>query len=329
MIIPKERIKKLPKVEIPLRNKLATYGTSFFDMKVCDIDSLLQTYDLNWKVEKRPLYVLDESGNKIQVENCFGITKTYIDKSGNLKDKVLGLAKKDYRVSQNTDLISIVKPLLNANKNLKIASAGEFNDGKLVYIQIKLENLDILGDKIETYLTILSSNDCTKKIQVCLLHDRIHCHNVFLRPLGENAIKISHTKNIDKRIYDVQKTLDIIQKSQNDLIILYKKMIKIKVTDVTISKITDHFLNIKKGNELSTRKKNLKEAFNECVIKEYTSHKNCDHTLYGIWNAIVCFSNHHSLDLYSSHIRKEYVMIGGGFKEINRAWDYLRKEFLA
>ena len=325
-MLPKNfKIKKAPKVLKLERNKLATYGTSFFDYKTCDLDSLLQVYGLDWKVEKKPLYIFDELESKIQVQNFYGITKVYTDKK--IKDKVLGISKKDYRVSQNKDLISIASPILEANKNLKIASAGEFNDGRLVYIQIKLEILDILGDKIDTYITILSSNDCTKKIQVCLLHDRISCHNVFLRPL-ENAIKISHTKNINKYIYNVQKTLEIIQKTQEDLVILYKKMIKIKVNDITLAKTMNHFLDIKSEKELSIRKKNLKQAFLECITREYASHKNCDHTLYGIWNAVVCFFNHHSLDLYSTDIRKEYVMNGGGFKEINKMFDYLKKEYL-
>lgn len=316
--VPKVKVPplKTPKPEKLIRNRLATYGKPFVHTKQCTTESVLEVYNLNWQIKKLPLFVEADNGAKFMADNAFGITK--------IKDenfyRVLGVARKDYRVSPNSSLIEIAKVLTTFRPSLAISEAGELFEGRIVYIQLGHNDLDISGDKIKSYLVILSSNDCTRKTQICVLLDHQQSHSVFLKQLQENSLKLSHTQARDKRSHDAEKILNSFKNEETKIMETYKKMASISVTQALLDNIIEHTFKLTPSN-VSTRKKNICDAFLECLQLEYKAHPS-SHTLYDVWKAILSFFTHYSLDT-SEKERKEYVLAGGGFKEVNKAWNFI------
>ena len=292
-----------------------TYGTSLFENKDSDIDNMLEKHGLNWNVSKiQGGFLHPETGEFVQAEDYFFTVRDD-------KMKALGICNKKYVVGQNTDLINIIRTVMEKG-DLKIAFADELNGGKLVYVGLEMpEHYEIHGEKMKSYIVAGTSHDRSKKTFFGVSNVSVVCENTFFTIANEVAIKIAHTKNREDHLQKASDVHSLINKLQRQLKMIFNEFGKKEVNDATVKKIVQHTLNINSKEEISTRKSNMSNALMEAISFAMSS-KTTRGNLWGTWNGITLFYNHYNQDINDPQARREDIMLGGSNSSMQRSFEF-------
>lgn len=144
----------------------------------------LQFAGLNYTVEKRPLYTLDninfdllnaladEIEPEVNVPNYYATIRTDTE-------EVLGVVGKDYQIVQNTEAFSFFDSIVGNDKGIKYETAGALGNGERIFITAKLPEYIRIGkdDLIEQFLFLTTSHDGFGSITASFTPIRICCQN--------------------------------------------------------------------------------------------------------------------------------------------------------
>jgi phage/plasmid-like protein (TIGR03299 family) len=131
---------------------------------------------LDWKVEKRPLYIAGKSkvdgipviGN--QAEDRFAIVRAE-------DDKVLGTVGSAYTPIQNEEAFAFLDALVGEGLTM-FHTAGSLFGGRRVFITCKLpDSVHVGPDQIDKYLALANAHDGSMKLHLKWTPIRIVCWN--------------------------------------------------------------------------------------------------------------------------------------------------------
>lgn len=177
----------------------------------------------------------------------------------------------DYTVYQNNEALTIVDELLNTGK-CKIESAGSIDEGRRVFVCLKLEQGIKVGatDQIFQYLLLVNSHDGTLAITAMFTNVRVVCNNTLSAALAgaKTAHKIRHTRNAQDRVKEAFIIMGILEDSHSRNEAAYNTM---KESIISPQSFFDYIGNVfmteeeitklRKGEHsrevLSTRKQNI------------------------------------------------------------------------
>jgi phage/plasmid-like protein (TIGR03299 family) len=175
----------------------------------------------------------------------------------------------DYTVYQNIEALAVVNDLLETGK-CKIETAGSVDEGRKVFICLKLQDGITVGtnDLIYQYVLIANSHDGTLAISVLPTNVRVVCNNTLSAALSgaKNGYKIRHTANAADRVKESLAIMRLLETNQRANSAAYNVM---KCNAVDKQEFFDYIGNIfmtedeikkmQKGDRdaLSTRKKNI------------------------------------------------------------------------
>lgn len=130
-------------------------------------------------------------------------------------NKVLGSKLgKDYTVLQNVEVFSIVDDLLQTG-NFTIETAGALNEGRKVFVCLKVNKSIIVNGKDETkqFLLICNSHDGSMSIMAMFTNVRVVCANTLAAALGEaqDKIRIRHTRSAKSRLEEAMRIMKAIE----------------------------------------------------------------------------------------------------------------------
>lgn len=225
----------------------------------------LERGGLNYPVIKLPNIHLLPNGEELISEDSFFTLRTDVN-------KVLGSRLgKDYEVLQNVEALNVVDEILQSGL-ATIETAGAINEGRKVFICLKVDKSIFVGDndEIRQYVLIATSHDGSLSITAMPTNTRVVCNNTLTAALrgAKGQIKIRHTSKAAERLHEAAKVLNLISRNTEVNAENYNAM---KAIEISKSDLMNYFGNIfctpqeiadlqagkKFDQALSTRKQNI------------------------------------------------------------------------
>jgi phage/plasmid-like protein (TIGR03299 family) len=158
----------------------------------------------------------------------------------------LAIKQDSYTLITNTDMGEIIEAVLG-QANVKWETAGVLNDGKQVWVLVKLdEPVVIPGDFTPSYpyLAITNHHDGSGACKLRATLVRIVCQNTFSLAEAEGArtgleFSFSHTKNWRDRIAEAKRAVSGARDEMAKLVEIHGELLQTKITP----KIRDQFVN--------------------------------------------------------------------------------------
>lgn len=122
----------------------------------------------------------------------------------------------DYTVYQNVDALAVVDEMLKDGK-VKIETAGAVDEGKRVFVCLKLQQPIVIGgnDAVDQYVLLANSHDGSLAITAMPTNVRVVCWNTLSAALsGAKANhKIRHTTNAKSRVEEAFRIMGLLEDS--------------------------------------------------------------------------------------------------------------------
>lgn len=256
-------------------------------------EEALELAQLNYRVEKMPLFFESPDKDKIYINDKFAVVRTdaYIP---------LGVVGSYYNVLQNEEAFSILDDIVGEGKAV-YDTAGALKDGQIVFITIKLPGeIQVKDDKVEKYLLFTNSHDGSKALTVGFTPIRVVCNNTLHAALStmRNSVTVKHTKNIRSRVEEAARILGLANIYMDDLGIVLNKAARKPIMDNELRK---YFIDVLtednnrkeqvKEEEFSTRFKNILEKIERYYFEDVTQ-EGIVGTWYGAYNAVTGYYRH-------------------------------------
>lgn len=187
----------------------------------------IETAKLNWVVEKQQLYLPSNE----PAHNTYATVR--IDQS-----KVLGIVGSTYTPLQNSEAFEFFDSIVGVDQAI-YHTAGCLLDGKVVWILAKLPgDIRVTDEDItEKYLLLSNSHDGSSAVQIKFTPVRVVCNNTLTMAFADNQFtSVYHQKDIKARLNDVPKLMGIINKRYTEIEDTFKQLLKIQMTDVTLTR---------------------------------------------------------------------------------------------
>jgi phage/plasmid-like protein (TIGR03299 family) len=153
------------------------------------------TNDLNWTVSKRPLFF---TGNDGQPSVWDGQQAVVRDDTG----RCLGSVSTGYEIVQNSDLLSLVQPLVDEGL-LTVENVGYLKHGAKVFAQAKLsQEYKVIGEDYKGYVTILNGHVGNCSVAIGSTMTRVICGNTFTSAYSDISEKYRHSAGVTDRVLE-------------------------------------------------------------------------------------------------------------------------------
>lgn len=274
---------------------------------------LLESTGLNWSVSKEALQTVE--GKQTQ---SFGMFKG---------DEWLGTVGNIYKPFQNSELAETIVEATH-DIGLQTTRGGSLAGNKKVYLQAELPAEFIGNSNVLRWITALNSHDSSTAIGFGSSSTVVVCQNTFFQAYA-GLSKFRHTESAKERIELAIKDLRTALQLDTQLMENFKRMadkpLKEEIFAKLIKACFETDVNAPAG-EISTRKTNQLKAVGEAIETEI---KLEGATLWGLFNGITRYTNHVATiskgKPATEDEKREYVMIGGGYKTNLVAFDTIMK----
>lgn len=203
---------------------------------------------LNYTVEKRPLYTLDNTNFDLLNALAEGIDPTlgvpnYFANVRTDTQEVLGVVGRDYQIVQNTDAFSFFDSIVGSDEGIRYETAGALGKGERIFITAKLPDFIRVGkdDLIEQYLFLTTSHDGFGSISAAFTPVRVVCQNTLNAAMRsqQNSIRIRHTASAVDRLKQAHELMGISNSLGQQMQELYNHWAKIRIDDKQVKKLIE------------------------------------------------------------------------------------------
>lgn len=263
---------------LPYVNAFGTVDIS----SATNVNEALQLSQLDWKVESKFIY--DENGKPYE---RFKANVREVD------DKLLGIVTDRYQIVQNWDAFDFVDNLVS--EGFKFDKAGQFRDGRSIWVMGSLPETKILGDDISNNVVFVNSHDGSSGVKVMMTPIRLICSNMINLALrkADRIWATKHTGGIYTKLEEAKYTLGLANKYMEELNEEAERLAQIKITDTEIEAIFDTLFPVdpnkdseRKINNVSIIKDNFVQCYNAADIAQFKG------TVYGAVNAMSDLVSH-------------------------------------
>jgi phage/plasmid-like protein (TIGR03299 family) len=252
---------------------------------------------LDYPLEKVPLFRKNENTGSFEETNCHGIVRS--DHDILLTDGCsIGTR---YTVENNIAMLRRIDEFLLARyPDLMIESVGTLFNGQTAFINLRVEENQIKGDKSPTETNLLYSNPIGNGSYLAYAHStRVVCNNTLNISKAQAAVnktlrKFSHTKNatakIQEYLIDLSEVFLGLKHHTESMNLLASR----PSTTQNIDNFMDEFFSLEDKKEKGkTIAKNNRETFLTVFEKqEKTMESETAHSRYGILQAYTDFIDH-------------------------------------
>ncbi len=264
--------------ELPYVNAFGTVDIS----SAKSVNEALNMSSLNWMVDSKPIY--NENG---EVYDRFRANVRETD------GKLLGIVTNRYNIVQNADAFDFVDGLVA--EGFKFDRAGQFRDGRSIWVMGSLPETQILGDDISNNVVFVNSHDGSSGVKVMMTPIRLICSNMMNLALrkADRIWATKHTGGIFTKLEEAKYTLGLANKYLAELEIEADRLANIKMSDSEIEAIFDVLFPIdrakdseRKINNVAVMKNNFIQCYNADDISQFKG------TAYGAINAMSDLVSH-------------------------------------
>lgn len=239
-----------------------------------DYQEILEKADLDYTVAARDLYVDAGNGSSILVPD-----KKMIVREDN--NQLFGIVSSRYQICQNREAFAFVD-YLNGVSFLKAGASGG-----MVWIIGKLDEVNVLGDKIAPHLIFQNSHDGSSSIRTTICMLRIVCQNQFVSTFRESpaTINIRHAGDVEEKLLVARETMQGVYDYVKSYDSLANNLVKEKVTSQRFDKLVEEYFKI--DVESTDRVKNFVLDRREKFYEAYNAddNQNFKGTKWGVINA--------------------------------------------
>lgn len=257
---------------------------------------------LDWEVKVQPsIYRNPKTGE-------YEIDRRKFDLICSENGKRFGVVSKAYKVFQNREAFRFMDALVGASENQAIyETAGALGNGEIIWMMIRVNQLDVIGKGDEVLPYILLTNNHTGKgaLRAFFTPVRVVCQNTLMRLIkGSNKheqLRIPHNKgDLHGYVQEGRRVLKIISEQNKEFTEEAKKMtrVELKSKKEATEYVFKTFFPKKKMPEIikSTRTKTILDdvmSLFEGRAKgaELESSKN---TVWGLYNAVTEYIDYHT-----------------------------------
>lgn len=243
----------------------------------------LEDLGLNWKVSKEPIQTV--SGISIP-------GKVAIIRSDDNSE--LGIHGENYDPYQNHELLELLHQI-GGQTGLEVHSGGSFKGGAKVWFQLKSNDLNLNGDKIKGFISGFNSFDGSSSLGFGNSTKTVSCQNTWWAAYREVNTKLRHSTSMRPRIDDMLKRIDIVLEEEKKLFQEITMLSETAYTQTQKDLVMGLLFDMAKSDtvggevELSTRKKNQIESFENDLAKEVLQKGD---SLWGLFSGVTRFTTH-------------------------------------
>jgi phage/plasmid-like protein (TIGR03299 family) len=270
-------------------------------------NEILKTTGLDWnyRVEK----VFTESGIEL---DRIGIVREDTN-------QILGVHSNGYVPFANDQLVELLQRVSSLT-GLEIHKGGEFGGGKKVFVQLKSNDLKLGNDRVEGFVTGINSFDGSTSLAFGNSNLTISCQNTFFAAY-RNLDKVRHTKNMNYKIDEICRGIDVLVEEEKQMFTTIKKMSETRFSQETkdrvIKTLFDIDMDIKlvgfnDSEELST---NTKNKLSRMYIDMNGEIQGKGDNVWGLFSGITKYTTH-SLTKYDNTENKMFGTYGKRERQI-------------
>ena len=157
-------------------------------------------------------------------------------------NQILGVHSNGYATYQNSQLADLLQKV-SSSTGLDIHRGGEFGGGKKVFIQLKSNDLKLGNDKVEGFVTGINSFDGSTSLAFGNSNLTISCTNTFFAAM-KNLSKVRHTKNMELRIDEICRGVDMLVDEEQKMFSKIKEMSETRYDKSLTDRITKKLFDI-------------------------------------------------------------------------------------
>lgn len=156
---------------------------------------------LDWEVEDRDIAFLN---NGVQIPNLKAITRVK-------DDRVYKVFSDGYKIVQNRDAFKMIDDVVNGG-GACFETAGALFNGAKIWALLKLDGVvNIAGEQIDKYLTLVNSHDGSSALQIFWTPIRVVCNNTLTMAMDSTLTRFyaRHTQGVTQKVLEAQKVLGL------------------------------------------------------------------------------------------------------------------------
>lgn len=252
-----------------------------------------QIAGLDYHVYTEPLYTAD--GQKIPNMIC---TRRY-DTVGDteIPSTVYGAVTKRYTPVQNQIGFEFIDSLFG-HHGFEVETAGQFDDGKIVWVEAKLPERVMVGEKIMPYLVFTNRHDGKGSVRIFLTPVRVICKNTLnyaIKGATGRSFNVKHTSTANERLRMAIETLNHYNDYLDAMTLKIEQQKMLRLEDRHVNMFLDQLFPI--GEDISQREYDRMTASREEVMNIYKTKDDLDgyeDSGFKFINAVSDWATHHT-----------------------------------
>lgn len=253
------------------------------------IQSMLESFGLDWYVKKEPLFLKTDIGINIDEATDYFATVRQDTRT------VFATVKGGYEVFQNHELAELVHRVAGS-MGASVSRGGSFNGGGQVYLQIGLEDQRVANDRVQRWASGINSFDGSTALRWSPETNTISCQNTFWAAYKRMQNSVKHTTNMRQMVERSLKAIEALNEADNDLFSMFRLFAEKDMKSKNISDVVQHITSVdltadQKEEEAKHSTRTLNKATD--LMDSITSEVNSKgRTLWGLFSGITHFTTH-------------------------------------
>ena len=243
------------------------------------VEQALNMGNLNYKVEKRPIYLSDDT----PIPDRYATVR-------DVDNYVYDIVSDRYTIVQNEDAFGFINYM---SEDIQFEKIGETKSG-MIYLIASLEPMQILGDTYQPHLCFRNSHNGKFQLSVTISPLRVVCKNQVNICFEEspNTINIRHSSQANVRLEEASHVLKGTADYMKELNKQAEKWAIQKVSNAQIVQILDELFPMDK--EMKDYQLERVEEQKILLTKAYQADDNANfkNTMWGMINAYSDFITH-------------------------------------
>lgn len=271
---------------------------------------------LDWEVETYPIFYRNKSGKFNQIENRW--TKATVR---NDNGTCLGVVGPRYFPIQNVEHFNFFDEIVKS-KEAMYSGAGQFNDGRLVWLQARLPKNILIAreDVVEKEITLISSHDGTMPLMVSLMPTRLACMNQLPLVRKNKELVIRHTVNFKNKVSEARRILGLSLKYFDAFAEEANTMAKKKLN---VTQATDYFEGLLAGDKEEPSERDIQvrdKMLNLFEKGQGNTNPAIRHSVWTAYNAVTEYVDHYAEvrsqeDDVMNRLKNSWMGVGARMKE--------------
>lgn len=281
---------------------------------------------LDWDVDVVGPVTVDTPAGPVEIPNKYATVRNH----PKLGTTGLGVVGHTYTPIQNVEAFEILTDMAD-DSELTFDTAGSLNDGRQVFVSMRLPESLVFsnGDTTDIYVLASNSHDGSSSFKLAVTPVRVVCQNTLTVGLrhAQRTFSVRHTTNVKLRANQAREALDLTFKYADEFSKAAELMISTSYTTKQFEDMVGNLFPATTDSSRSqTRAANLRDEL--MTLWSAPTQENSKHTKWAAYNTIVEWADWYQPVRKAAKaeidLRALRTMVGGNDQIKERALAYLR-----